>query len=281
MATGVQTYNGAIGVGPDGSSAETVLEVAEAGGMATGLVATSTIVHATPAAFAAHVAHRSQYEDIASQMAASGVDVLLGGGSDYFRPGSRSDGVDLPGQLTSRGCLYVESESNLPTVSEASTLSCLVGLLATGHLSPMPERGPLLQTMISLALAVVADDPEGFFLMIEGSQIDWAQHANNGDWSVAETLDFDAAVQAALTILSDRPNTLVIVTADHETGGMWADPDPVTGELVFTWTTTSHTGQPVPLYADGSHATSFAGYRENYQFGSLLISLERQANQGG
>jgi alkaline phosphatase len=277
LATGVRTYNYAIGVGPDGTRLETVLEAAEQKGMSTGLVATSSITHATPAAFAAHVANRAEQYEIARQMAvSSGVDVLLGGGRQFFLPGSRPDGADLLAPLRARGCTYVEAEAAL-VASASSGTSCVVGLFAPDHMPKVTEdRAPALVEMATAALTILQRDPDGFFLMIEGSQIDFAGHANDGEYNVAETLDFDATVSAVLRVLKDRPNTLVVVTADHETGGLTAAPGATSGSIVFRWTTTGHTDAPVPLFARGLKAQDLAGTHAIDRVGKLLLQLVRE-----
>lgn len=277
LATGVRTYNYAIGVGPDGTRLETVLEAAEQKGMSTGLVATSSVTHATPAAFAAHVTNRNEQYEIARQMAvSSGVDVLLGGGRQYFLPGSRPDGADLLAPLRARGCAYVEAEAAL-TASVSAGTSCVVGLFATDHMPKVTEgRTPALVQMATAALSILQRDPDGFFLMIEGSQIDFAGHANDGEYNLAETLDFDAAVAAVLRVLKDRPNTLVVVTADHETGGLTAEPGATPGSIIFRWTTTGHTDAPVPLFARGKAAQELSGTHTIDHVGKLLLRLVRE-----
>ncbi len=267
LATGVATYYRAIGVGPDSLPRLTVLEAAETAGMATGLVVTSPMTHATPAAFAAHVPDRSMVEEIAEQMEASGVDVLLGGGRLDFVPEGRGDGVDLLDRFRERACTVVEDRAALVAVDPSET-PCLVGLFATGGLPPAGIRVPSLPLMAERALDVLLRDREGFFLMVEGSQIDWAGHAHDGEWSIRETLDLDRTVATLLDRLADRPNTLVLVTADHETGGLRPGLD---GEEAFVWDAPDHTADPVPLFGSASASDLPADTLTSAEVGTYLM----------
>lgn len=257
-ATGVRTYNGAIAVGPDSQAVETVLERAEALGMATGLVATSTVTHATPAAFASHVPDRDMHPEIARQMAEAGLEVLLGGGRGYFDGSLRPDSADLLSGMLDR-YTFVEDAAALRT--HADDASALLGLFAQDATARAADRSPDLAEMTRAALDVLEEDPDGFFLMVEGSQIDWRGHDNAAlEEIVAEVLDLDRAVEVALDFRDRYPETLVIVTADHETGGLALHPaagGDYTGPLAAHYTTTGHTAQMVPLFADGPGAGLF------------------------
>jgi alkaline phosphatase len=218
-SSGVRTYNGAIGVDPDSNSVATVLEIAQRHGLATGLVATSSVTHATPAAFASHVPNRNMEWEIARQMAAADLDVLLGGGRRFFDPNSRPDSVDLLSSLLAR-YEYVETGAELEEL-RTGEIRRLIGLFADAELPPAPQRSPGLPEMTRAALEVLDHDPDGFFLMVEGSQPDWRGH-DRGPLPdiVAEMLDLDGAIGVALEYQAKRPETLIVVTADHETGGL-------------------------------------------------------------
>ncbi|QDG52663.1 alkaline phosphatase [Persicimonas caeni] len=198
---------------------KTVLEKAEESGWRTGLVSTSKIVHATPAAFAAHRANRRSYDAIARDMYASGVDVLLGGGPRYFS--KRADGEDLLAAFEKKGYKVAQTKEEIQQASELTTK--LIGLPHDPDFPPAgdPNRAMTLAEMTQSALAVLdRDNDDGFFLMVEGSQIDWRGHDLDGEGVVKETLDFDGAVKAALDYARERDDTLVVVTSDHETGGL-------------------------------------------------------------
>ncbi len=218
-SAGVSTYNGAIGVDPDSNSVTTILEVAQSRGMATGLVATSSITHATPAAFAAHVPDRDMEWEIARQLVAADVDVILGGGRRFFDATRRPDSLDLLSDIADRYA-YVESAAELGDV-ETSEVYKLFGLFAVEHMPAARTRLPTLPVMTQAALEVLDHDPDGFFLMVEGSQPDWRGHDHEPLGAiVAEMLDLDRAIGVALEYQIRHPETLIVVTADHETGGL-------------------------------------------------------------
>ncbi|WP_316572570.1 alkaline phosphatase [Neobacillus sp. YIM B06451] len=214
MATGVKTNNGMISTSPDGKKLTTILEAAEAGGKATGLVATSTITHATPAVFASHVPSRADEASIAPQLLENDVDVLLGGGKKYF-PDSLID------QAKKKGYTYINNKSGL---ASASKLNKLIGLFADDALAPSLDRDetnqPSLAEMTDAALNVLNKDKDGFFLMVEGSQIDWAGHDHDAAWAMNDVMAFEEALAKALAFAKKDKQTLVVVAGDHDTGGM-------------------------------------------------------------
>ncbi|NLC55604.1 MAG: alkaline phosphatase [Armatimonadetes bacterium] len=226
LATGFKTNNGVIGLDAEGKRVPTILELARDRGLRTGLVATASITHATPAGFAAHVSSRGSEFEIAAQMADARIDVLLGGGLGFFRPkdqgGERTDGQDLVERLRAAGCSVLSTRQELAD----STAPRMVGLFGSGALSPafLRERDapgqPRLAEMTDQAIRALARGKRGFFLMVEGSQIDWRCHANEAVGALHEVLELDEAVGVALDFARRRRDTLVLVTADHETGGM-------------------------------------------------------------
>ncbi|MHB1194420.1 MAG: alkaline phosphatase [Longimicrobiales bacterium] len=278
-STGVRTYNGAIGVGPDSVPVPNVLEAARARGWATGIVSTSSVTHATPACFVAHVPSRSQQYDIAKDVVASGVEVFLGGGVSWFDGAVRPDSTDLLARVRSTHTL-VTSAAELAAVDPASTTR-LAGLFAEDGMPAAAERTPTLPDMTRAALAVLSRDRDGFFLMVEGSQPDWLAHDHAPIGDVArEVLDFDAAVGAALDFADANPGTLVVVVADHETGGMAIELTPDSLHVEGTprapfadYATTGHTGQMTPLFAAGPGAHLFGGVKDNFRVGQILMSL--------
>jgi len=274
LATGHKTNNGAISVSPDGKPLKTVLEYAEERGMATGLVVTCSVTHATPAVFASHVDSREEYNEIALQMAESGVDVLFGGGWSFFLPntepgGVRKDGRDLLSELRRRMpvALTVEELRSLPETDAAAAL------LYPEHPPAAPSREPSLAELTGRALDVLSRDNDGFFVMVEGSQIDWAGHENDHEWLIREMADFDAAVGVAMDFAEQSGNTLVIVTADHETGAYAV----LDGSLERGKVTRPHFGagdhsaNMVPVLAFGPGSAGLGGIRDNTSLGSLMI----------
>lgn len=274
-ATGVRTYNGAIGVGPDSLPRRTVLEVAEELGLATGLVATSTITHATPASFAAHVVSRSMQSEIARHIAAKEIEVLLGGGRRFF-DGSAANASNLLPELRQR-YTYIETADQLRALS-TDTVDALLGLFAAdGMERAIDGRTPTLDEMTRTALSILDRNEDGFFLMVEGSQPDWRGHANEPiEAVVAEMLDYDRAIGVALEYQERNPETLIVVVADHETGGLAIHTDE-NGEIVAHYTTDYHTGQMIPLFARGPGAERFGGMIDNYRVGELLMEVVQGA----
>ncbi|MFU8802589.1 MAG: alkaline phosphatase [Bradymonadaceae bacterium] len=240
LATGFKTHFEGVSVKPGTTEADeedserhltTIVEEARKRGWRTGLVATSRINHATPAAFAAHRAKRKSYEAIALDMSGYGVDVMMGGGSEFFE--SRTDGRDLFEEMKEEG--YEIGRTAEEVRAQATSATKLLGLM---HERDMPsaqsgERAMTLSEMVEHTLAVLdRDNDEGFVLMVEGSQIDWYGHELDGVGVVAETLDMDDAVGRALSYARQRQDTLVVVTADHETGGLDVLDPPSTNRFI-------------------------------------------------
>ena len=274
FAAGVKTYNGAIGVGADTTAVETVLDVAQARGKATGLVATATLTHATPAAFAAHVPDRGMYFAIADQLAAADVDVMIGGGRRYFDPAERPDSVDLLAALAEEATV-IDSAAALVAL-DPSGVDRLVAFVDEDNPPAAAQRTVTLGEMTRTALSILDRDEDGFFLMVEGAQIDWRGHENAPlNAVIAELFDLDGAVRAALDYQQEAPNTLVLVTADHETGGLALHYDD-SGVFGAHYTTGSHTAGLVPLFASGPGASHFGGIKENDEIGRILLGLMRE-----
>lgn len=266
---GLKTYNGAIGVNSEGIPCKTILELAEEKGLSTGLVATSGITHATPASFASHVEKRSMQEEIAAQYLNAGTEVYLGGGMKWFSPDERSDSLDLLSQFEDAGYQVLKNEEELA----AADSDRLLGLFAKDGLERV-DGEPSTSAMTKKALDVLNKNDNGFFLMVEGSQIDWGGHANNAQYVIREVEDFDNAIKTALDFAQKDGETLVVITADHETGGMTLQKQIADGDsLEIYWTTDYHTGTPIPLMAYGPRATEFMGWRQNTTVGQKLAEL--------
>ncbi len=272
FSCGVKTYNGAIGVRADTSHAPTILEAAEHRGMPTGLVATSTIVHATPASFIAHVEQRKMYEEIATYFLKTDIDFFVGGGKKYFD--RRDDERMLSDELKAKGyqvSSYLEKEidaiqfDNRPFAYLTSDDDPLPKLQGRDYLQPASE-------MAVDFLNQRAGD-KGFFLMIEGSQIDWGGHANQSDYIVTEMIDFDNAIGAVLDFAEKDGNTLVIVTADHECGGYAINPGSEMGSIKGAFTSDYHTADLIPVFAYGPGAEEFIGMYENTAIYDKMMKL--------
>ena len=227
LATGQRTNNGMISVTPQGKRLTTILEWYRDHGRATGLVTTDSLTGATPAAFAAHAQSRRELANLSGQIIAAGVDVMLGGGESSFRPKSfagsmRADERDLVAEAQREGYALVTTRSELGRVHAPRVL----GLFAPWTMAFALDRHatapaqPSLAEMTRAALRLLSADGRGFFLMVEGGRIDHACHWNDGAAMVPELLDFDRAVGLALEFARTHRDTLLVVTADHETGGL-------------------------------------------------------------
>ncbi len=297
FATGEKTSARFIGVGPRTDDLlsiydeedmakpyapmATVLEGAKLEGKATGLVATSRITHATPAAYAAHIHDRGMDNEIMEHMVYQDIDVVFGGAERHLVPendsGERLDGENLTEVLMDEGYQYVTTKDEMESLSSGKAW----GMFAWSHMnSELGREGteePSISEMTDKAIELLSQDKDGFFLMVEGSQIDWAGHGNDPVYMLTDFLAFDEAVELAVDFAEEDGHTLVIVFPDHNTGGMTIGNeythdgdnypelkytgvsveelvDPLNGEegkVLIGWTTGGHTGGDVPLWAYG------------------------------
>lgn len=275
LATGEKTYNGAISVTKDQRPIATVLEHAEKKGKRTGLVSSCSITHATPASFAAHVKNRSQDAQIAEQIVDSGVDVIFGGGRAYFLPSAtegskRKDDKDLLAVLGKR-MKVIQSAEEFAKLGK--NLDAVAGFFADKHPGTARDRNPKLVDLTRKAIEILSRSKTGFFLMVEGSQIDWEAHGNRKDGVVGETVDFDDAVGVGMDFAQKDGQTLVVVTADHETGGFAVHKGSISDKTVSEgkFTSGGHTAAMVPIFAYGPGSTAFGGIDDNTMVGRTLI----------
>ena len=264
FASGVKTYYGAIGVDADTQSVITILEIAEKKGLNTGLVATSTIVHATPAAFIAHNSSRGNYESIAEDFLKTEIDYFVGGGKKYFDRRQKDD-RNLLEELNARNYIVGDYLTDFNQFKASIELSKNVAYL-TADDSPLSvyQGRDYLEDASMTGINYLNDkNDNGFFIMIEGSQIDWGGHANSEDWIVAEFIEFSDVIDKVLDWAEADKETLVIVTADHETGGFTIQPGSKMNDLVTAFTTDRHSGDFIPVFAFGPGAEKFSGIYEN------------------
>jgi len=270
FSIGEKTNNGAIGVDKNDVPKKTILELAEEKGMSTGLVATCEITHATPASFIAHQPNRNMYEEIAADFLKTDIDVFIGGGRNYFE--HRKDGRDLLMELEEKGYDIVTSMDSLK-YAKGDRVAALV---AKNHPQPyLMGRGEMLKPATEFAINKLKKNKKGFFLMIEGSQIDWGGHDNNVPYIVSEMLDFDRTIGEVLKFAAKDGETLVVITADHETGGFSINgSDLEKGIVEGKFTTGGHTAVMVPIFSYGPQAELFSGIMENsdifYKFKEVL-----------
>jgi alkaline phosphatase len=268
LATGQKTYNAAIAVDMDKKPLKTILQEASEKGLATGLVSTSAITHATPASFIANQPHRNMYEEIAADFLKTDIDVFIGGGYNHFT--KRKDGRNLVDELKAKG-YRVEQDINTIKNIHAGKLA---GLTTDEHEPRMAERGDMLPVATNTALNILSNNKKGFFLMVEGSQVDWGGHAGSTIYVVEDMLDLDRTVGMALEFASRNRETLVVVTSDHETGGMTIlDGNYETGMVKGAFSTGGHTGIMVPVMAWGPGAAEFTGIMDNTEVYTKIRKL--------
>ncbi len=232
LFSGYKTNNGMINVLPDGRIPNRTLgEIFKAMGKSIGIVTTTRVTHATPAGIYAHIKSREEEAEIAEQLLKFEPTVILGGGWKYFLPkekgGKRKDGRNLLEEFRKKGYTVVTSRDELLKLNP-SKVERLIGLFSKSHMAYEVDREnieefksqPSLAEMTEVALKILSKNPNGFFLMVEGGRIDHACHAHDAKAEVMDTIAFDEAVKVALEFQKKHPDTLVIITADHETAGM-------------------------------------------------------------
>lgn len=267
MATGVKVSNGVISTALPGAGTplETVLERFQASGKSTGLVTTTFITHATPASFGAHEPSRYDYSGIAADyLNDSRPNVLLGGAKYVTQAAAAVAGYTV---VSDRDGLHsLDTETN----------SMVFGQFGSGDM-PYEFDGlgklPHLSEMTLAALRILDNDPDGFFLMVEGGRIDHACHANDIERAIWETIEFSHAVAAAREWGNSHPDTILIVTADHETGGLQVLANHGAGNLpTVTWGTTGHTSSPVPVFGWGISSESVSRTMENTEIFNIMLN---------
>jgi len=280
FACGVKTYNGAIGVSDDSIAVKNLVEIASSKNIKTGIIATSSITHATPASFYAHTFNRGEQEKIALHLTQSNVDFFAGGGLKFFN--KRKDGNNLIETLINK-----KFSIDTTSISDFSTIQNKekVGFLLANNAMPRMEegRGDFLSNATELAIQYLNKDNSGFFIMAEGSQIDWGGHENNGTYLVSELIDFDNTIGSALDFAEKDGNTLVIVTSDHETGGFTLSAKKKKrkdgteysdySEAGMSFATGGHSATLIPVFAYGPGSEEFKGIYQNNEIFQKILKL--------
>ena len=272
LATGFKTANGVIAMDPECTrDYKTTLELAAEKGKSTGIIATKSVTDATPASFTAHVNSRYEHELIARQqieaMVDGELDLVLGGGRGYFTDGYNSDRLN---RAVSAGQLYYSDNFEYSKNDELP----MFGLYSSDAMDTYDEELPTLAEMTDLAIDKLSVDKNGFFLMVEGSQIDTFAHNNDLEKSAHECFEFDRAVAVVLDFIKNNPDTLLIITADHETGGLVIpeELDEVTANY-YTYLTGSHSYRNVPVYAVGYGIEAIDKTNENVDLAIFVAGL--------
>lgn len=272
LMTGHKVANKHIAKGPKGVNYSSFLTVAKhVYGKAAGFVVTSSVLDATPASTYAHVADRHSYDSISMQMALCPFDVMIGGGKNHFLPANRKDGQAPLDTLGARGYEVAFSLNQLYRMHGNK----LVGLLSAGNPQPAPDRGKMLLMGTLKAIETLNRSNEGFVLMVEGSQIDWANHNKDAAHLAAEMADFESMLKAVMDFAKEDGNTLVVVTADHESGGLTLPGgDIATGQNQASFSSSGgHTGVMVPVFAYGPGAEAFAGIQQNVEIAQKMFKI--------
>ncbi len=264
FSIGKKTFNGAIGVDSLGKEAPNLFELIKPMGWKTGVVATSSVTHATPASFYAHVASRKSEDAIADFLLRGTCDVAIGGGIKFFK--NRADKRDLFSELQSQGFTCIAN----PELSSVSAARLVYVCDSNGMKTMQQGRGDFLSKATKQATSSLMKDnkKQSYFLMVEGSQIDWGGHDNNFDYMKAELIDFNEVINQVLDEAIRDGNTLVVVTADHETGGLsLIENKENKSTFKVHYSTGGHSGVMVPVFAYGPGAEEFAGiYPNNHVF---------------
>jgi alkaline phosphatase len=265
FAIGEKTYNGAIAVDVNKQRKPSILEIVKAKGWSTGIVVTTDITDATPAVFAAHQPSREMADEIAADYLNADLDVLIGAGTEHFN--QRKDGRNLIAEFEQNGYQFQSTTSGIVK----APVGRLLGLVKEARIA---ERGDQLLQTQKKALSLLSRNKGGFFLMVEGSKIDDGGHANDLKYVTEELIDFDQAIGAALDFAAKDGQTLVVVTADHECGGLTiTDGNLKTGEVSGKFSTDDHTGVMVPVFAYGPGAESFMGIYDNHTIFAKFMAL--------
>ncbi len=269
MACGIKTVNGAIGVDSKNRSYQSILKICEKKGYNSGMIVTSSIVHATPASFYANVISRADYQEIAYQLSESQVDFFIGGGEKHFT--KRNDKKNLITEM--KDWEFVNGLNQFD-----SSTSMKVGYFISYDEPPslIEGRKPRLDIGLNSMLKKLNSLNEPFFLLVEGSQVDWGGHDNDLEYITSEYIEFDRAIGVALKFVNENPNTLLVVTADHETGGLGItskNVEKLNSKVRFS--TKGHTASMVPVFSKGVGSKEFSGIYDNTEiFNKMMLQLK-------
>ncbi len=269
IASGVKTKYNYVGLDASGKKAPNIAELLSNKGFAAGIVTTSFVADNTPAGFYAHNPDRYDREGIALDLLDSKLKVVIGGGRDHFN--QRTDGLNLLDSLAARDFLVFDNLASAMELSQGK-VACFTDEFRPPKISE--GRGNMLGDATQLALRLLDLNENGFFLMVEGAQIDWAGHYNDHEWLMDEMLDFDKVVGQALDYADADGNTLVIITGDHETGGYaLVGGDESSGEIETGFASDDHTATMVPVFAYGPGADAFTGVYNNTAFFDKFLKV--------
>ncbi|MDC0879664.1 alkaline phosphatase [Flavobacteriaceae bacterium] len=267
MSSGVKTYNRVVGLDKNFSPVNSILEISRDKGYMTAIIATSTIVHATPASYYSKVKSRYDYEEIASQLSKSNINFFVGGGEKYFN--DRRDKRNLMNEMDDY--LFANSLENFIKIN-----SNKIGFL-TDYDEPIGKhegRKPSLEDIVQATVQKLSSFNKPFFLLVEGSQIDWGSHDNDSEHMISEMLEFDRTVGKVFNFADNDKNTIVVITADHETGGLSIiDGNLEDSKVVNKYVSDSHTATMVPIFSFGPYSSLFKGIYDNTEIFDKLEAI--------
>lgn len=266
LATGFKTRYEMVGIDPSGNPLETVLELAEKRGKATGVVTTAKFFDATPAAFTAHAKHRDEHAEIIAHQLRSGAELIIGSGTKAL---AEEKLAHVPAAAKAQGYTYVTTRAELDAAANAKKI--LAAFPEQTRDMDYPEAP--LPHLTRFALDRLKREAKGFFLMIEHEGTDSSSHQNNIPDVNAALTSFDIAIGIALDFAAASKDTLVVVTSDHETGGMRVTETKQLARPRIEWSTTDHTAVAVPVFAFGPGSAGFAGFYDNIDIGKRLMTL--------
>ena len=270
LSSGMKTGYSHVGTAADSTDIPSILVKAQQLGKKTGVAVTCHFADATPCDFCCHNEYRYNQEDLIADYVECGVDYLSGGGLDWFTV-NRTDGRDITKEMAGAGYKVALTEDELMQAELP-----VIGLLAPDNLPVAEERGDLYRHTVTRGLDLLSKESgdKGFVMMLEGSCIDDWLHGNNIEKAMEELLDFDRTIGDVLEWAAKDGHTLVIVTADHNTGALTLqDGNLEKGEIGVAFGSESHNGIAVPFYAWGPHSQEFTGIRENSEWGQLVASF--------
>lgn len=265
MATGHKTNNRYIGVDATGVRLPAIPDLVAPLGVVSGLISCGDITDATPAAFYAHASDRSEEDAIAKDFLSSPVSIMIGGGAAHFN--RRGDGLNMPSLLKEKGYTFSTHFDDIDTIQSKKWLL----LPASAELSMINGRSEFLTRSLQKTIKTLGNR---FFIMAEGAQIDYGGHVNNLPYVITEMMDFDKAIGEAMKFADEDGHTLVIVTADHETGGLsLLDGDISKGRADGNFSSNDHSAVMVPVFAYGPHSLDFRGVYENTEIFEKIVRL--------
>lgn len=266
IATGHKTNVEYVGIDADETPHDSILEIAKENNLSAGIIVTCSLLDATPSGFIAKTTDRHDYQEIAKQYVKCNADFIFGGGREGFE--KDENGTSLLKEISQRGFQTPRTIDEVEKIESGKVFA----IVAENNLPLYKERGETLSKASLKAIELLKQNENGFFLMIEGSMIDDQAHGESLENVMNEMFDFDHAIGEVLKWAAEDGETLVVITADHETGGLTlVDGNITTGEITCNFSTGGHSGVMVPVYSFGPTSETFTGIYENTDLFKKII----------